>query len=125
MRLQRRDVATLAVGLLLGWAASRAVIPVPELVLLSPQVSCGGYHEVAVPLAENVRWAVKAGTRWWDPVKRAWVMSAPWHVGPGKMIVGPAPGDLRLVVEGFRSGNVAGASIRKVEVQTVEKGEGS
>lgn len=117
MRIEasRSSAAALGVGVLLGWFAARQVLPAPDVVYLSATTSCGAPVEVSVPMAENVSWAVQAGSRFWDPRSSAWVSQAPWHVGPGKVQVPAQPEGVRLVVKGFASGQLAGASIRAVK----------
>lgn len=111
----------LALGVLGGWLTGRNVgnllTPRPELIYLSPRVQCGGPHEVDVPMAENVRWGVQTGSRWWQPDKGTWGLSPQWRTGPGKLVIPPSPAGVRLVVEGFKSGNVAGTLIRGVKVE--------
>lgn len=113
--LSRSTAYALGLGVLLGWVAARQVIPVPEVLYLSALTSCGRPHEVAVPMAENVSWAVQSGSRFWDARSRRWVATPPWHAGPGKVRVPQAPDGVRLVVKGFASGQIVGASIKAVQ----------
>lgn len=125
--MKRLALTTFALGLLLGWLGGRNVAayvtPGPDLVYLSSRVQCGGLHEVSVPMAENVRWGVQTGNRWWQPASKQWGLSARWKTGPGTEIVAPAPDGVRLVIEGFKSGNVAGTFIRAVRVKEDSKEE--
>jgi hypothetical protein len=114
----RRDLGICGLGVLIGWAASRMVIPSPSLAFVSPRFECSGRYQVTVPFGTNVRWAVQSGTGagFWDPRSASWSRVTNWHAGPGKIIAGPAPEGVRLVVQGFGpAANVAGASIVAVQ----------
>lgn len=114
--LARRDAGVLAAGLLLGWAASRLVLPTPETAYLSARAACGeARYVVTVPFATNASWSVQAGTRWWDPRRARWADSPSWHAGPGKVVTGPTPDGVRLVVQSFSAGKIAGVSIQGVQ----------
>jgi hypothetical protein len=112
--LRRELLVATLVGGLMGWAGSRLVLPVPSVIHVSPVTNCGTGHEVVVPMAENVSWAVQTGGRFWNPRAGTWSREPAWHAGPGKVVVPKAPEGVRLVVKGFASGQIAGASIKAI-----------
>ena len=108
MSRELRVGATCALlGLLSGWAASRLVIPRPEVALLSPAFSCGGVsrYAVTVDFAENARWAIQSGPGFWRTDSVAWSPWPLWQRQPGRIETGRTTEPVILVVQGFGKSN--------------------
>ena len=118
----RTKLLILLVGLLLGWTASRLVIPVPERVFVSPHILCDEpKYLVNVPFGSNIRWTVQSGPggSYWNMLTATWSKAPWWHAGPGKTIVdGTNSGGIRLVAQGFgKDANLAGITVTSVVVR--------
>jgi hypothetical protein len=102
----------------LGWAASRLVIPTPSVAYVSPRVLAtepAARYFVRVPFAENARWVVQGGENAWCDTRRGWISRKPWLAGPGDVMCPPSKDGVRLVVEGFgRESGIAGAVVTVV-----------
>jgi hypothetical protein len=109
----------LLIGVLIGWVASRLVIPVPTHVFVSPHIRCEGQYLVTVPFGINVRWAVQGGTTptYWNMLNSTWSKTPWWHAGPGKTVVTESQTGIRLLAEGFGSTpNIAGVTVTSVRI---------
>lgn len=110
-------------GALLGWVASRLVIPTPALAHVSPRVQVGGPVLVSVPFAENVRWLVQGGEDKWCS-GHGWSRTKRWITGPGEALCPESKNGIRIVTEGFgKDAGLAGATIQAVKVEPSKKEE--
>jgi len=97
----RREALMIALGIGLGWTASRLVIPTPAVGYLSPRVLLPGPVRVRVPMIVNARWGVLSDLgKWCEPSTGQWTRRPVWSAGPAEVVCRAPGAAVRLLVQG-------------------------